>query len=61
MSEVKLFAMEVAIVSKKNPKQAFWISMPQVLLTCANPHLRDFLESHFLDEEVKIIQKMATT
>uniref|UniRef100_A0A2K6STT6 Ferritin n=1 Tax=Saimiri boliviensis boliviensis TaxID=39432 RepID=A0A2K6STT6_SAIBB len=25
---------------------------------CTDPHLCDFLESHFLDEDVKIIQKM---
>ncbi|EPY79267.1 ferritin light chain 1-like protein [Camelus ferus] len=26
-----------------------------------DPHLCDFRESHFLDEEVKLIKKMATT
>ena len=25
---------------------------------CANPHIGDFLENHFLDEEVKLIKKM---
>ena len=25
---------------------------------CADPHLRDFLKNHFLDEQVKFIQKM---
>ncbi|XP_029096769.1 ferritin light chain-like [Monodon monoceros] len=53
-------AMEAAILMEKNLNQAL---LDPHALGCArtDPHLCDFLESRFLDEQVKLIQKMATT
>ncbi|KAJ8776829.1 hypothetical protein J1605_015120 [Eschrichtius robustus] len=53
-------AVEAAILMEKNLNQA--LSDPHAL-GCAriDPHLCDFLESCFLDEHVKLIQKVATT
>lgn len=45
---------------KKNLNQALWIYM-HLGSASADPHLCDFLESHFLDEELKVVQRMATT
>eukprot|EP00069_Balaena_mysticetus_P010037 bmy_01265T0 len=53
-------AMEAAILMEKNLNQAL---LDPHALGCAriDPHLCDFLESRFLDEQIKLIQKMATT
>ncbi|KAB0392560.1 hypothetical protein E2I00_012986, partial [Balaenoptera physalus] len=53
-------AVEAAILMEKNLNQAL---LDPHALGCAriDPHLCDFLESRFLDEQVKLIQKMATT
>ncbi|XP_036691878.1 ferritin light chain-like [Balaenoptera musculus] len=50
-------AVEAAINMEKNLNQAL---LDLHALGCArpDPHLCDFLESHFLDEEVKLIKKM---
>ncbi|XP_059943823.1 ferritin light chain-like [Mesoplodon densirostris] len=53
-------AMEAAILMEKNLNQA--LLDPHALgWARTDPHLCDFLESRFLDEQVKLIQKMATT
>ncbi|EPY81277.1 ferritin light chain [Camelus ferus] len=50
-------AMEAAIVLEKNLNQAL-LELHALGSAPADPHLCHFLESHFLDEEVKLIKKM---
>uniref|UniRef100_A0A8C6F692 Ferritin n=1 Tax=Monodon monoceros TaxID=40151 RepID=A0A8C6F692_MONMO len=50
-------AMEAAINMDKNLNQAL-LDLHALACARADPHLCDFLESHFLDEEVKLIKKM---
>uniref|UniRef100_A0A8C6AMZ3 Ferritin n=2 Tax=Monodon monoceros TaxID=40151 RepID=A0A8C6AMZ3_MONMO len=50
-------AMEAAIKMEKNLNQAL-LDLHALACARADPHLCDFLESHFLDEEVKLIKKM---
>ncbi|ELK02222.1 Ferritin light chain [Pteropus alecto] len=50
-------AMEVAMALEKNLNQAL-LDLHALGSACADPHLCDFLESHFLEEEVKLIKKM---
>ncbi|KAK2114440.1 hypothetical protein P7K49_008706 [Saguinus oedipus] len=52
-----LDAMEAAMALEKNLNQAL-LDFHALGSARTDPHLRDFLESHFLDEEVKIIKKM---
>ena len=48
--------MEAAILLEKNLNQAF-LDLYALGSVPADPHLCDFLKSHFLDEEVKLIKK----
>nr|XP_058906478.1 ferritin light chain-like [Kogia breviceps] len=50
-------AMEASINMKKNLNQAL-LDLHALGSARANPHFCNFLESHFLDEEVKLIKKM---
>nr|2V2L_A Chain A, FERRITIN LIGHT CHAIN [Equus caballus]2V2M_A Chain A, FERRITIN LIGHT CHAIN [Equus caballus] len=50
-------AMKAAIVLEKSLNQAL-LDLHALGSAQADPHLCDFLESHFLDEEVKLIKKM---
>ncbi|XP_036190129.1 ferritin light chain-like [Myotis myotis] len=50
-------AMEAALALEKNLNQAL-LELHALGSTCADPHFCDFLENHFLDEEVKLIKKM---
>ncbi|EGW03981.1 Apoptosis regulator BAX [Cricetulus griseus] len=50
-------AMEVALALEKNLNQAL-LDLHSLGSGRTDPHLCDFLESHFLDEEVKLIKKM---
>lgn len=52
--------MEATLVLKKNLNQAL-LELPALGSAQAGPHLCDFLENHFLDEEVKLVKKMATS
>ncbi|XP_064228955.1 GRB10-interacting GYF protein 2 isoform X4 [Aotus nancymaae] len=52
-----LDAMEAAMALEKNLNQAL-LDLHALGSARTDPHLCDFLESHFLDEEVKIIKKM---
>nr|XP_044621744.1 ferritin light chain-like [Equus asinus] len=52
-----LDAMKAAIVLEKSLNQAL-LDLHALGSAHADPHLCDFLESHFLDEEVKLIKKM---
>ncbi|EPY88629.1 hypothetical protein CB1_000163005 [Camelus ferus] len=49
--------MEAAIVLEKNLNQAL-LDLHALGSARADPHLCDFLENHFLDEEVKLNKKM---
>ncbi|XP_070263627.1 ferritin light chain-like [Myotis yumanensis] len=49
--------MEAALALEKNLNQAL-LDLHALASTRADPHLCDFLENHFLDEEVKLIKKM---
>nr|XP_019597152.1 PREDICTED: ferritin light chain [Rhinolophus sinicus] len=51
-------AMEAAMVMEKNLNQALLDLHAMGSAGTADPHLCDFLETHFLDEEVKLIKKM---
>ena len=42
---------------KKNLNQAL-LGLQSLSLACTGSHICDFLENHFLDEEVKLIRKM---
>lgn len=55
-----LDAMEATLVLEKNWNQAF-LELHALSSACADPHLSDFLENHFLGEEVKHIKEMGTT
>ncbi|MEJ1274372.1 hypothetical protein NN561_005255 [Cricetulus griseus] len=50
-------AMEVALALEKNLNQAL-LDLHSLGSGRTDPHLCDFLESHFLDEEVELIKKM---
>ncbi|KAM4819373.1 ferritin light chain-like [Thomomys bottae] len=50
-------AMEVALALEKNLNQAI-LDLHALGFARRDPHLCDFLENHFLDEEVKLIKKM---
>ena len=49
--------MEVALLIEKNLNQAF-LDLHGLGSASADPHLCDFLENHFLGEEVKLIKKL---
>ncbi|XP_042132280.1 ferritin light chain 1-like [Peromyscus maniculatus bairdii] len=49
-------AMEAALALEKNPNQAL-LDLHALASARTDPHLCDFLENHFLDEEVKLIKK----
>ncbi|XP_038205074.1 ferritin light chain 1-like [Arvicola amphibius] len=50
-------AMEAALALEKNLNQAL-LDLHSLGSASTDPHLCDFLENHFLDEEVKVIKKM---
>ncbi|XP_040603877.1 ferritin light chain 1-like [Mesocricetus auratus] len=50
-------AMEAALALEKNLNQAF-LDLHSLGSGRTDPHLCDFLESHFLDKEVKLLKKM---
>ncbi|KAL6053698.1 hypothetical protein STEG23_018931 [Scotinomys teguina] len=50
-------AMEAALVLEKSLNQAL-LDLHSLASSRTDPHLCDFLESHFLDKEVKLIKKM---
>nr|XP_038959841.1 ferritin light chain 1-like [Rattus norvegicus] len=52
-----LEAMEAALALEKNLNQAL-LDLHALGSAHTDPHLCDFLESHFLDKEVKLIKKM---
>ncbi|KAL1764301.1 ferritin light chain 1, partial [Sigmodon hispidus] len=52
-----LEAMEAALALEKNLNQAL-LDLHSLGSAGTDPHLCDFLENHFLDEEVKLIKKM---
>nr|XP_048307039.1 ferritin light chain 1-like [Myodes glareolus] len=53
-------AMEAAFALEKNLNQAL-LDLPSLGSAHPDPHLYDFLENHFLNEEVKVIKIWATT
>ncbi|XP_055222241.2 ferritin light chain-like [Gorilla gorilla gorilla] len=52
-----LGAMEVTLALEKNLNWAL-LDLHALGSTCTDPHICDFLESHFLDEKVKLIKKI---
>ena len=50
-------AMEAALLLEKNLSQAL-LDLHGLASAQGDPHICDFLENHFLDEEVKLIKKM---
>uniref|UniRef100_A0A8D0B9F7 Ferritin n=1 Tax=Salvator merianae TaxID=96440 RepID=A0A8D0B9F7_SALMN len=52
-----LAAMEFALQLEKSVNQAL-LDLHQVASRHTDPHLCDFLETHYLDEEVKLIKKL---
>ena len=48
--------MEAALLIEKNLNQAF-LDLCGLGFASADPHLCDFLENHFLGEEMKLIKK----
>ncbi|XP_042549194.1 ferritin light chain-like [Dipodomys spectabilis] len=50
-------AMEAALALEKSLNQAI-VDLHALGSVRTDPHLCDFLENHFLDEEVKLIKKM---
>ncbi|KAJ1069243.1 hypothetical protein K5549_000554 [Capra hircus] len=50
-------AMEAALLLEKNLNQAL-LDLHGLASARGDPHICDFLENHFLDEEVKLIKKM---
>ena len=50
-------AMEAALLLEKNLNQAL-LDLHSLPSARRDPHICDFLENHFLNEEVKLIQKM---
>ncbi|CAD7678199.1 unnamed protein product [Nyctereutes procyonoides] len=58
MEECKtLDVMGASLVLEKNLSQALW-DLHALGSAYIDPHFCDFLENHFLDEEVKLIKKM---
>ncbi|KAH0514678.1 Ferritin light chain [Microtus ochrogaster] len=49
--------MEAALTLEKNLNQAL-LDLHSLGFARTDPHLCDFIENHFLDEEVKVIKKM---
>ncbi|KAB1257955.1 Ferritin light chain 1 [Camelus dromedarius] len=49
--------MEAEMTLEKNLNQALW-DLHAMGSARTDPHLCDFMESHFLDEEVKLIKKV---
>ena len=49
--------MEATLLMEKNLNQALW-GLQSLGSARTDPHICDFLENHFLDEEVKLIKKM---
>ena len=49
--------MEAALLVEKNLNQAL-LDLHGLASARRDPHICDFLENHFLNEEVKLIQKM---
>ena len=45
-------------VMEQNLNQALW-DLQALGSICTDPHLCDFLENYFLDEQVKLIKKMS--
>ncbi|XP_014372685.1 ferritin, higher subunit isoform X3 [Alligator sinensis] len=52
-----LAAMQAVLQLEKSINQAL-LDLHQVATRHADPHLCDFLETHYLDEEVKLIKKL---
>ncbi|XP_006893041.1 PREDICTED: ferritin light chain-like [Elephantulus edwardii] len=52
-----LDAMQAALALEKNLNQAL-LDLHAVGSAHTDPHLRDFLENHFLDEEVKLLKEV---
>ena len=50
-------AMEAALLIEKNMNQAL-LGLHGLASARGDPHICDFLENHFLDEDVKLIKKM---
>ncbi|KAF6077523.1 hypothetical protein HJG60_005311 [Phyllostomus discolor] len=50
-------AMEAALALEKTLNQAL-LDLHALASTRTDPHVCDFLENHFLDEEVKLLKKM---
>ena len=50
-------ALEAALLVEKNLNQAL-LDLHGLASAHGDPHICDFLENHFLDEEVKLIKKM---
>ena len=50
-------AMEASLLIEKRLNQAL-LDLHVLGSALADPHICDFLENHFLDEEVKLIKKM---
>ena len=50
--------MEATFALEKNLNEASPFGLCALGSICTVPHLCDFLENHFLDEEVKLIRKM---
>ncbi|XP_027389994.1 ferritin light chain-like [Bos indicus x Bos taurus] len=50
-------SMEAALLIEKNLNQAL-LDLHGLACARGDPHICDFLEKHFLDEEVKLIKKM---
>ena len=50
-------AMEAALLVEKNLNQAL-LDLHGLASAHGDPHICDFLENHFLDEEVKLIKKL---
>ena len=49
--------MEATLLIEKNLNQALW-GLQSLGSARTDPHICDFLENHFLDEEAKLIKKM---
>ena len=52
--------MEATLLVQKNPNLAI-LDLHGLGSAHADPHLCDFLESQFLDEEVKLVGRWVTT
>ncbi|GCC41942.1 hypothetical protein chiPu_0025620, partial [Chiloscyllium punctatum] len=52
-----LQAMQVALDLEKNVNQSL-LDLHQLSTAQTDPHLCDFLETHYLDEEVEIIKRL---